>query len=247
MRIKNILLILLLPYLVACVTVSDRQPDNVKASAINVQLGMGYMRQNNMEQANAKLTKALRQDPDSASAHNAYAILQERLLQNDKAEEHYRRATELDQDNSEAANNYGAFLCRNKREAESEEYFLKALENPLYKTPEYAYTNAALCLIRIDQQDRAKGYLSKALAVRSNFSTALIAMARINYDEQDFSKAKLYVDRYHLVAKPTAGSLWLAIRIELEMDSNRDVDELAQQLETNFSDSDEYKSWLKIQ
>ncbi|MCP3690486.1 MAG: type IV pilus biogenesis/stability protein PilW [Gammaproteobacteria bacterium] len=247
MPVKNILLILLLPYLVACVTVSDREPDNVKASAINVQLGVGYMRQNNMEQASAKLTKALRQDPDSASAHNAYAILQERLLQNDKAKKHYFRATELDPDNSEAANNYGAFLCRNKREAESEKYFMQALKNPLYKTPEYAYTNAALCLIRVDQQGRAKEYLTKALAARSNFPTALIAMARINYEEHNIDEAKTYIDRYHLSAKPTAGSLWLAIRIEIELDGIRDVDELAQQLETNFPDSDEYKSWIKMQ
>jgi len=247
MHIKNGLILILLPLLVSCVTTGDRVPDNVKASAINVQLGMGYMRQNNMEQASAKLTKALRQDPKSAAAHNAYAILQERLLQKDKAEKHYRRANELDPDNSEAANNYGTFLCRNKREADSEKYFLKALENPLYKTPEFAYTNAALCLLRIDQRDRAKGYLKKALAARNNFPTALVAMARLNYEDQNFSDAKAYLDRYHLVAEPTARSLWLAIRTELEMDSNRNVTELAQQLETNFPDSEEYKSWLKIQ
>ncbi len=246
MPVKNILLILILPYLVACVTVSDREPDNVKASAINVQLGIGYLRQNNMEQANAKLSKALSQNPDSASAHNAYAILQERLLQNDKAEKHYHRATELDPNNSEAANNYGAFLCRNKREAESEKYFIRALKNPLYKTPEFAYTNAALCLLRIDQQGQAKKYLVKALAARNNFPTALIAMARINYDEQNVSEAKAYIDRFHLAAKPTAGSLWLAIRIELELDGNSDVSELAQELEENFPDSDEYKSWINM-
>jgi len=247
MHIKNGLIIVLLPLLISCVTVGDRVPDNVKASAINVQLGMGYMRQNNMEQASAKLTKALSQDPDSASAHNAYAILQERLLQHEKAEEHYRIATELDPENSEAANNYGAFLCRNKREAESEKYFLKALKNPLYKTPEFAYTNAALCLLRIDQRVRAREYLKKALAARSNFSTALIAMGRLNYEDQNFNEAKLYLDRYHLVAEPTARSLWLAIQTELEMDSNRNVTELAQQLEAKFPDSEEYKSWLKIQ
>ena len=247
MHIKHGLVVILLPLLFSCVTVGDRVPDNVKASAINVQLGMGYLRQNNMEQASAKLTKALNQDPNSASAHNAYAILQERLLQNDKAEEHYRIATEIDPDNSAAANNYGTFLCRNKRESESEKYFMKALENPLYKTPEFAYTNAAVCLLRIDERVRAKEYLRKALAARSNFSTALIAMARLNYEDQNFSDAKLYVDRFHLVAEPTARSLWLAIRTELEMDNNRDVTELSKQLETKFPDSEEYKSWLKIQ
>ena len=247
MDIKIALLFVLSPLLVACVTVGDRVPDNVKASAVNVQLGLGYMQQNNMELASQKLNKAIRQDPDSASAHNAFAILQERLLQNDKAEYHYERATQLDSDNSAAANNYGAFLCRNKREAESEKYFLKALENPLYKTPEFAYTNAAVCLLRIDERVRAKEYLQKALAAQSNFSTALISMAKLTFEEEDYPSAKIYLDRFHRVAEPTARSLWLAIRAELQMDSNRDVNELAEKLKSNFPDSEEYKSWLKIQ
>ena len=246
MHIRFKLLLLLLPLLTACVTVGERVPDNIKASAINVQLGMGYMQQNNMELANEKLSKALRQDPDSATAHNAFGLLQERLLQKDKAEYHYERATELDPEDSAAANNYGRFLCRNEREAESEEYFLKALDNPLYKTPEFAYTNAALCLLKIDQRDRAKEYLAKALAARSNFSGALIKAAKMNFDDKDYSNAKLYVDRYHRVAQPSSHSLWLAIRTELEMDSGRDINELAEQLETKFPDSAEYKSWLKI-
>ena len=246
MHIRFKLLLLLLPLLTACVTVGERVPDNIKASAINVQLGMGYMQQNNMELANEKLSKALRQDPDSATAHNAFGLLQERLLQKDKAEYHYERATELDPEDSAAANNYGRFLCRNEREAESEEYFLKALDNPLYKTPEFAYTNAALCLLKIDQRDRAKEYLAKALAARSNFSGALITAAKMNFDDKDYSNAKLYVDRYHRVAQPSSHSLWLAIRTELEMDSDRDVDELAEKLETKFPNSQEYKSWLKI-
>jgi len=247
MRINLPFVLLAVALLSGCVTTGDRVPDNVKASAVNVQLGMGYLQQNNMEQASEKLTKAIRQDPNSASAHNAYGILQERLLQNEKAEEHYQLATELDPTNSAAANNYGTFLCRNKRERESEEYFLQALENPLYNTPEYAYTNAALCLLRIDEKDRAKEYLRKALAARSDFSTALVSMARIEFEEENYSNAKVYLDRFHRVAEPTAKSLWYAIRSELQMDSNRNVDELAEKLKTNFPDSKEYQSWLEIQ
>ena len=247
MRNSSSFVLVVMILLSGCVTTGERVPDNVKASAINVQLGMGYLQQNNMEQASEKLTKALRQDPNSASAHNAYGILQERLLQNEKAEKHYKIATELEPDNSAAANNYGTFLCRNKREIESEKYFLKAVENPLYSTPEYAYTNAALCLLRIDQKDRAKDYLRKALAAKSNFSTALIAIARIEFEEENYPNAKVYLDRFHLVAEPTARSLWLAIKAELQMDNSRDVGELAEKLKTNFPDSEEYKSWLQIQ
>ncbi len=241
------LVFLLLPLLSACVAVVNGPTDTEKASEINVQLGIGYLQQNKLELANEKLLKALRYNPKSASAHNAYAILQDRLLVKDKAAFHYKKATTLDPKDSQAANNYGIFLCRNNKEAESEKYFLRALNNPLYRTPEYAYTNAALCLLKINRRDEAIVYLTKALAANSNFPIALITMAKIYFDDQNFKGAKLYLDRYHLVAKPSAKSLWLSIRAELELNKNRDVDELANQLQIGFPDSDEYKSWLAIQ
>lgn len=212
-----------------------------------MQLGIGYLQQNNMELASEKLNKALQQDPNSAPAHNAYAILQERLLQLDKAEYHYQRATELDRKDAQAANNYGAFLCKNGREVESEKYFLRALDNPLYNTPEYAYTNAALCLLKVDRNVRAKEYLRKALAAKSEFAPALLAMGDLLHEEGQYQAAKIYLDRYHLVARPSARSLWLAIRNELELGGEVEVNKLARQLESDFPDSDEYRSWLGIQ
>ena len=241
-------LALLLGLLVSSCVVVDPQPsDKKKASAINVQLGIGYMQQNELEVANEKLLKALEQNPKSSAAHNAYAILQDRLLIKDKAAYHYEKATSLDPNDSQAANNYGAFLCRNNEEAKSEKYFLRAIKNPLYRTPEYAYTNAALCLLRIKQRDKAISYLSKALAAKSNFPTALAAMAKISFEDQNFRQAKLYLDQYHLVARPSAKSLWLTIRTELALGSDYGVDELADRLRKDFPKSDEYQSWLAIQ
>jgi type IV pilus assembly protein PilF len=253
LRIEKIaLLVVLLGLLQACsyVPVEPEVSNKEKASAINVQLGIGYLQQNNLILANEKLTKALRQDPESASAHNAYAMLQDRLLQADKAEEHYREAVELDPENSQAANNLGAFLCRHGLELESEEYFLQALENPLYSTPEYAYTNAALCLLQLGEEKatrRAKEYLNKAIAANSDFGSALLAMANLLYDEGQYAVAKPYLDHFHLVAKPTARSLWLAIRNTLELDGQGDVAELGQRLGNDFPDSKEYQEWLAIQ
>ena len=215
MHYRMRLLCLLIPLLSACVTVEKGPSDPEKASAINVQLGIGYLQQNKLELANEKLLKALAYNPKSASAHNAYAILQDRLLVKDKAAYHYEKATTLDPQDSQAANNYGTFLCRNNQEAKSETYFLRALKNPLYRTPEFAYTNAALCFIKIGKKDKAVGYLSKALAANSNFPVALVTMGKVAFDDQNYKNAKLYLDRYHLVAKPSAKSLWLSIRIEL--------------------------------
>ncbi len=241
MRIDGLTILLLQ----ACVAVDPQQTQNEKASTVNVQLGIGYLQQNKLELASEKLTKALRQDPKSAAAHNAYAILQERLQQFELAEYHYEQATRLDPDDSQAANNFGTFLCRQGRERDAEEYFIQAIRNPLYRTPEYAYTNAAICLKKIGQTEDALEYLRKALAAKSDFAPALLAMGDMMYEAEDYQSARLYIDRYHLVARPSAKSLWLAIQNTLQLDSRADVSELVQQLEKDFPDSKEYQSWLR--
>jgi type IV pilus assembly protein PilF len=236
-------LLLFIAFLQACVAVDPGQTQDEKASAVNVQLGIGYMQQNKLDLASEKLTKALRQDPKSAPVHNAYAILQERLKQMELAEFHYKEATELDPKNSQAANNYGAFLCRTGREVESEKYFLQALANPLYSTPEFAYTNAAICLLKVAQTEPARKYLEKALTERSDFAPALLTMAGLLFDEMDYDNAKIYLDRYHLVAAPSPRSLWLSIRTALSIDPNTDVSELVQRLGADYPDSEEYQLW----
>jgi len=252
LRINKILsLLILFGSLQACyVPVEPDRNQNEQASAVNVQLGIGYLQQNNLELANDKLDKALRQDPNSASAHNAYAILQDRLLQTEKAEYHYKKATTLDPKNSQAANNFGAFLCRHGRELESEKYFMQALKNPLYSTPEFAYTNAALCLLQFGEQretEKAKEYLRKAIAAKNDFGPALLAMAQLLFDQGEYVAAKPYLDRFHLVDRPTARSLWLAIRNTLQIDGQGNVTELAQRLGDEFPDSEEFKAWRAIQ
>lgn len=236
-------LLLLCGLLQACVSTDKDQTQDEKASAINVQLGIGYLQQNNLVVASEKLTKALRQDPDSAAANNAYAILQDRLGQTELAEFHYKKATQLDPSDSGAANNYGRFLCMNGRELESEKYFIQALKNPLYSTPEVAYTNAAICLLRVEQVESAKTYLRKALTERSDFSTALLALGGLYFDQNDYANAQIYLDRYHLVAQPTPRSLWLSIRTALSLDPQADISQLVQRLGTDYPDSREYELW----
>lgn len=232
----------------SCASVPVGQEDrNRRASAVNVELGIGYLQQNNLEAANEKLYKALNQDPDSAKAHMAYAILQQRLLQDDKAEIHYREATELDPSDSQAANAYGAFLCQRNREEESIRYFLRALKNPLYRTPEFAYTNAARCLIKIDRVDEAREYLMKALSVRSDFMDALYTMADLNFKKGDYADAKKYIDEYHMVARPSAATLWFSLENELELGNRDTVAEIGEQLAREFPESAEYQRWLSIQ
>ena len=248
MQTKSLIMLLLVSGLLqACVAVDPSKGRNEEASDVNTEMGLGYLQQNNFELASEKLLKALRQNPESVKANYVYAVLQDKLEQKELAEYHYQKATELDPKNSEAANNFGAFLCRNDRQLESEKYFKRALKNPLYKTPEYAYTNAAICMLQADELQKGKEYLRKAIAAKSDFGPALLSMGDVLYKEGDFSNAKIYLDRYHLVSRASARSLWLAIRNTLELDDQGDIEELAQRLEAEFPDSREYQEWKQIQ
>ena len=241
------LLVLLSLLLGGCVVVEEGPSDSEKASKINVQLGIGYYNQNNLELANEKLLKALAQDPDSSQAHHAYAVLQNRFLNAEKAEFHFERAIVLNASNSEALNNFGAFLCRDKRFDEARDMFLQAVENPLYKTPEVAYTNAAVCLRQAGREpEEVKQLLTRALGVGSNFAPALKTMADISLAEKEYEKTDLYLKRFHLSNKPTAASLWLAIQNELNANNQDRARQYAERLQQDFPNSTEYQSWLEI-
>ena len=240
---------LLTVFLSACAMVPVGPTQNVKASKINVQLGVGYYQQGNLELANEKLVKALRQDPESSQAHYAYAVLQNRFLNKEKTEEHFRKAIELDPSNSEALSNFGAFLCNDNRLEESETMFLRAVDNPLYKAPEVAYTNAAVCVLKGDatQTTKAKDYLQKALAIRNNYRPALVKMAELIFEEGGHEMVNLYLERFHKVGQPTARSLWLDIQNALEMNDRPRAFSQAEKLKADFPESKQYKSWLALE
>ena len=236
-------------FLSACVVVQEGGTKNEKASKINVQLGIGYYHRGNLESANEKLIKALDQDPKSSQAHHAYAVLQNRFQDKEKTEYHFRKSIDYDGGNSEALSNFGAFLCSDGRYMEAEKMFLQAIENPLYRTPEVAYTSAAVCILKEgdEQRAKAKAYLKKALAIGSHYRPALINMAEIEFTEKDTVLTKVYLDRYHSVGEASERSLWLSIQNELAMGNSEKAAEYAETLKTNFPHSTEYENWQALQ
>ena len=232
-----------------CVVVQEGGTQNEKASKINVQLGIGYYHRGNLESANEKLVKALDQDPESSQAHHAYAVLQNRFQDKEKAEFHFRKAIEYDSLNSEALNNFGAILCSDGRYIEAEKMFLQAVKNPLYRTPEVAYTQAAVCVLKEGDEQRAKAkeYLRKALAIRNHYPPALMNMANIELEENNNDVTKVYLDRFHQVSEPTARSLWLVIQNEIAMGNGATAVDVAEKLKLNFPESTEYELWLELE
>jgi type IV pilus assembly protein PilF len=235
--VTGMLAIILSNLVASCASIS---PDMERAAQINVQLGIGYFRQGDLEQALKKLERAIQEDPNLPSAHNALALLKQRLGQSKEAEKHFHRAIKLDPRNSEAQNNYGVFLYDQGRYREAEEHFLEAIKNPFYSTPELAYENAGLAVQQIGDFEKAMEYYRKALQLKQSLPKSLYRMAEINFKQGYYQQAQEYLQRYWVVAQHhVPQSLWLGIRIEDELGNKEAASSYALLLRQNFPDSNE--------
>ncbi|WP_455384296.1 type IV pilus biogenesis/stability protein PilW [Acidihalobacter prosperus] len=164
-----------------------------RAGMINAQLGIDYMNSGNLQRAHDKLKLALSQYPDSATIRYAYALLMQRLGENAKAEENFRRAIQINPKESDAHNNFGVFLCDQKRYQEAQKQFKAALANPLYSTPQFAYANSGFCYINQGDQKNAKAAFEHALNVAPGFRSALYGLAKLAVDQGDWQSADKYL------------------------------------------------------
>lgn len=208
-----------------------------RAAVINVQLGLGYIAQGRMDLAKEKLDKALEQDSSLPNAHAAYGLLMSRLGKAKDAEKHFKKALKQEPHNPEFLNNYGSFLCEQNRVQDAEKYFMHALSDPLYKTPEYAYTNAGTCALKVSDYNKAEGYLRKALQSNPKFPNGLYQMALLMQSRQQYKLSKMYLDRYHEQAMQTPESLWLAIQLSRELQDRDAEASFALLLKSKFPDS----------
>ncbi len=216
-----------------------------RLAELHTQLGWGYLREGRYEVAWKRLNKALEIEPNYSAAHNAMALLYERLDMPQKAEEHYLRAIATNPSDSASRNNFGRFLCDQGRPADAEAEFLEAVANPLYDSPEIAYTNAGLCLYAGGNPAKAEAYLRRALQINPNIPLALLRMASLTLDKGRPVSARDYLRRYLALERQTPESLWLGVQIERRGGDQNAAASYAMSLKNNFPDSNETRLLLE--
>ncbi len=216
-----------------------------EAAVANLNLAIEYMRIGNLETALERLNRAHDADPKYFATHNVYGLLYQRLGEPDRAERHFKRAISLNNNDSASKNNYGNFLCQAGRYKEAEEIFLSAAVNPLYDTPEVAYSNAATCAMMNNRQDTAEKYFRNALSLNPSLPAALIQMSELSYKQNNYLSARGYLQRYLAIARHTPRTLSLGIKIEEELGDTNTVSSYRMLLKNNFPDSPEAQELMK--
>ena len=244
-------LLLVLP-LAACITertgVSLPEASDVEAAQINLQLGVGYLRQGDLQSAQIKLEKAVELDPKLVSGHTALALVYERLEDGNAAERHYKRAIEIAPQDPDALNSYAAFLCRSTdRREEGLKYFDRALAVPQstkLSNKAVLSTNAGICAKPLDLV-RAENYLRNALRLEPNSAEALLQMADVAQRRQNSLQARAFLERHLAAAAASPSALWLGVTIEESLGDTSAANRYGQQLKRDFPESVETSRLLE--
>jgi type IV pilus assembly protein PilF len=228
----------------ACVSSSkSRAADtNVQASAYNLQLGIAYLQQNNLATAKDKLERAAKENPRDPNVHNALALLYERLGQPEQTDKEYHTALRLDPQNPEIANNYAAYLCRSNRADEGARRLLEVAQNPLYRTPEAAYTNAGVCLRALHRDDEAERNIRRALEIRPSFAEAVFQLGDLELQRGHVNEARALVNTYLGTYQATPDLLLLGVRIARASGDRATAERYSRRLRLDFPDSQQVRA-----
>lgn len=234
---------IILPVLLAaCGTMPHAQSANEEAAGYNVQLGLGYLQENNLQLAKEKLERAEGEAPHDFKVHSAEGLLYERLGDPKRADEEFRTALRYAPKDPDVANNYAVFLCRQNRSQEGVKYFMQAAQNPFYRTPEAAYTNAGVCLRAAHRDDEAKQSFERALTIKPNFAEAAYQLSDLEFERGHLVEARAALTHYTDTYEPTADLLLLGVRIARAQGDRVTAEHYARSLRMDFPTSEQTRA-----
>lgn len=249
MRLEHILPAILLAM---CIAGCSTAPGGIRkesaanqredAARVHTNLGQQYLAQDRLELALEKLQKALSYDSGYVDAHTVIAVLYERIGDDAKAEQHYRRAAQLRPKGGAELNNYGTFLCRTGRYDEAQEYFQRAIADPFYRTPAVAMANSGSCLLQSGHPEAAEKVLRQALQQDPSNAATLLQLAHVAYERGDYYSARGFMQRHEASAPASADALMLGRNIELKLGDARGVGTYTRKLLQGFPESPEAQS-----
>lgn len=240
----SVLVFVLSVFLSSCANTGsfENANHNPKAADLNIKLGLSYLQQEKYDLANTKLSRALKQAPQSGQANWAYALLQEQLGKPEEARKHYEIALDRTPESSEIKNSYGAFLCKHGSVDRAFELFNSAAMNRLYATPESALTNAGICAMRQNDHTRAENYLRQALDRNNQYASALFQMATLTFRDGRYLASRGYRQRLESVLiNDDPKVLGLCVRTEQRLNNSVEAARCARKLKLEFPSSQEAK------
>jgi type IV pilus assembly protein PilF len=218
------------------------ESESEKAASLNKQLGTVYLRQGNLALAKEKLERAEKYNPRDPETHSVLALLYEKLDIPTQVDEHYKTAIRLAPKNPQIMNNYAVYLCKSGRVDDAVKRFLEAARNPLYRTPELAYSNAGVCLRGVKRYEEAGNAFAHALQIRPNYAEAMYQSADLWMERGQIVQGREQLDKYLSSYDATADLLLLGVRMARALNDHMGEEKYTRRLRVEFAGSEQLRS-----
>lgn len=241
---RRLILVLAMLAIAGCVTNEvgkDPSPvaNDKEAAQINLQLGVNYYRQGNIDAARDKLEKAIDQDSNLAAGYRMLGLVYQSMGDFDEADEKYLRSVKLASSDPDTLNDYAGFLCFERGEVDRAlEYFDRAIRVPLNENRNMLYSNAARCAMTT-QPEKAEDYLRAALSQDSQNAQLMVQMADLAYRQQQYLQARIFLERAYQLVDASPTMLFLLARTEAQLGNAAKSGEYRAQLLRMYPRSEE--------
>ena len=217
-RVSLLLAMVACVWLAGCVTTTEsvftEDASPKKALEQRVSLARQYIGEGNWEAAKRNLQLADEIDANNPEVYEAFALVYQSTGEYELAEENFKKAISLDKNFSRCRNNYAVFLYSQQRYKEAEEQLDYVVQDTLYSGRPNAFVNLGLCRLKLFDTQGAEEAFVRALAMDKTNQLALLEVARIRYEAQDYVTANKYYDTYRsVVRKQSAAGLLLGIQL----------------------------------
>ncbi len=230
-------------WLSACSTQPNHPEDTTPTPDINalVNNSLVYVQRGAIGQSQETISQALALDPNSVDANNIAGLIYGKSQQPELAVKHFKKALSEARNDASTLNNYGNFLCDHSDTKQAEEKFLRAGTHAGNPSPEIAYTNAGLCVLRTPDIDQAENYFKTALNFKQKNSVALFQLAQINLTKGRGIPALERLHAYSQFASHSPQTLKLGIEVGRLMRDKEVEISYYNLLQNKYPKSEEYQ------
>jgi type IV pilus biogenesis/stability protein PilW len=153
--------------------------EEIKNAEAHNKLGYSYLSSGRLNEAFIEFQKALKLNPKNKETLNYLGYISARFNKYDDAIAYYKKAISIDPNYSEAMNNLGVVYLDLKNWDEAIKYFKAALSNPLYHTPERAYSSMGYAYYQKGDYRNAEKALKEALIRNPVFPLAMYTLGLV--------------------------------------------------------------------
>lgn len=220
------------------VTESDESPAR-KRARLRLELATAYYQQGQDAVALDEVKQALTHDAGLAAGWNLRGLIYLRQQAWGLAQDSFERGLVLAPGDADLAHNLGWLLCQQSepRPAEAERWLQRALVQARPDQSARTWSALALCQQRAGRPQEALASLAQSLAIAPGQPQVLWLLAQAQHAQALWPEAWDTLAQLHARQKPSAQSLWLAVRVARKLDNAEFARQAAQQLRQEFGRS----------